>query len=63
MKLEKIQQWNVKLKVTPQERKQIQKEAIDLDLKIGEYVKLKLLGDSSFSEETLQKKSAKFLQN
>ena len=43
----KLEQWNVKLKVTPQERRKIQKEAIDLDMRVAEYIKVKLLGDGS----------------
>ena len=47
MKLDRFERWNIKLKVTSQERKQIQKEAIDNDMRVAEYIKVKLLGDGS----------------
>jgi len=52
------QRWNIKLNVTPQERRKIQKEAIDLDMRISEYIKLKLLGDLPIQKNILQEKSA-----
>ncbi len=58
MKLELAEKWNIKLKVTAKERRKIQKDAIDLDLRIGEYVKLKLLGDLPIPKEKLEEKSA-----
>lgn len=57
MKSNQCPQWTIRLRVSPEERKQIQKEAIDRDLSIAEYIKLKLLDDSSM-KNLVQGKSA-----
>jgi len=59
MKLEQAEQWNIKLRVTSKERRKIQKEAIDLDMRVSEYIKSRLLGSLSIQEKrTIQGKSA-----
>ena len=50
--------WSIKLQVSPEEEKRIKKEAIDNDMRIAEYVKLKLLGDNSNCLDLTQGKSA-----
>jgi len=47
MNLKTIKQWHIKLKVSIEEERKIKKEAIDQGLQVGEYIKLKVLGDSS----------------
>ena len=42
-----LKDWNIKLKVSPEEEKRIKKEAIDNDMRVAEYIKLKVLGDGS----------------
>jgi len=52
-------QWTIRLRVSPEERKQIQKEAIDRDLSIAEYIKLKVLeSDSPTIKRLVEGKSA-----
>lgn len=58
MELDRTERWNIKLKVTPQERKKIQKQAIDLDMRIADYVKFKLLENDSTQKDFIEKKSA-----
>lgn len=57
MQLDRLEQWNIKLKVTPKERKRIQKEAIDLDMRIAEYIKFKVLGNVSHQNKLVEGKS------
>ncbi len=47
MKRKKSPEWTIRLRVSPEERKRIHKEAIDRDLSIAEYIKFKVLDDSS----------------
>lgn len=47
MNLKTIKQWHIKLKVSIEEERKIKKEAIDQGLQVGEYIKLKVLADSS----------------
>lgn len=54
----KFEKWNIKLKVTSQERKKIQKEAIDLDMRVAEYIKFRVLGNLPVQNKTMQGKSA-----
>ncbi|MDJ0717767.1 MAG: hypothetical protein QNJ54_26690 [Prochloraceae cyanobacterium] len=58
MKTNTSERWNIKLKVTSQERRRIQKEAIDLDLRVADYIKLKVLGDFSVEDKLNEGKSA-----
>jgi len=58
MKPNSITPWTIRLKVSPEERKQIHKEAIDRDLSIAEYIKLKVLEDSSIDKYLSQRQSA-----
>ncbi len=58
MKENKLSEWTIRLKVSPEERKQIHKEAIDLGLSIAEYVKLKVLQNSSIRNRLIEGKSA-----
>jgi len=51
MKANQFQQWTIRLKVSSEERKQIHKDAIDRGLSIADYVKLKLLQNSSHLSE------------
>ncbi len=43
--------WNVRLTVTSEEEKQIKKEAIDNEMKVSDYIKLKVLGNSPMSTQ------------
>lgn len=54
MRLDRLEQWNIKLKVTSLERKKIQKEAIDLDMRVAEYIKFKVLGDFSNQNKLIE---------
>ena len=47
MNSHQTKEWHVKLKVSPEEERKIKKEAIDNDMRVAEYIKLKLLGDGS----------------
>lgn len=38
-----IKEWNVKLRVSPEEEKKIKKDAIDYEMKLAEYIKFKVL--------------------
>ena len=58
MKSNGLERWNIKLRVTSAERKQIQKEAIDNDMRVAEYIRLKLLGGYSTSLNLTQQKSS-----
>ncbi len=58
MKANQIQKWTIRLKVSPEERKKIHKDAIDLDLSIAEYIKSKLLDDGSITTHLIEGKSA-----
>ena len=58
MKSKQPPQWTIRLKVSPEERKRIHKEAIDRGLSIAEYVKLKLLQDSSIKNHLIEGKFA-----
>lgn len=58
MSLKTIKQWHVKLKVTIEEERKIKKEAIDLGLNVGEYIKRKALDDSSIKNLSIEAKSA-----
>ena len=58
MKSKKPPEWTIRLRVSPEQRKQIHKEAIDKGLSIADYVKLKVLGDSSNQKSLIQGKSA-----
>ena len=57
MKPNTFQRWNIKLRVTPQERRKIQKEAIDHDMRVSEYVKSRLLEDFSVQKNLVEGKS------
>ena len=57
MKQNTDRRWNIKLRVTPQERRRIQKEAIDLDMRVSDYIRLKVLGDSKLEKQLVQGKS------
>lgn len=39
----KTKDWNVKLRVSPEEEKKIKKDAIDYEMKLAEYIKFKVL--------------------
>jgi len=58
MNNKQLSQWTIRLKVSPEERKQIHKEAIDKGLTIAEYVKFKVLENSSQTNNLTQGKSA-----
>ena len=58
MKLDQFERWNIKLRVTSAERKQIQKEAIENDMRVAEYIKLKVLGAPIHSLDLTQGKSS-----
>ncbi|MDJ0718659.1 MAG: hypothetical protein QNJ54_31275 [Prochloraceae cyanobacterium] len=59
MKANQSAQWTIRLKVSPEERKQIHKKAIDRGLSIAEYVKFKVLDDSSsITNHLIEGKSA-----
>ncbi len=58
MKSNGLERWNIKLRVTSAERKQIQKEAIDNDMRVAEYIRLKVLGGYSTSLNLTQQKSS-----
>ena len=47
MNSQNLKQWHVKLKVSPEEERKIKKEAIENDMRVAEYIKLKVLGDGS----------------
>lgn len=50
-----IKEWNVKLRVSPEEEKKIKKDAIDYEMKLSEYIKFKVLSESP-QQETLKQK-------
>ncbi len=50
-KTKKQKQWTVRLSLSLEEEQQIKKEAIDNDMKVGDYVKLKVLGNFPISTE------------
>ncbi len=50
--------WSIKLQVSPEEEKKIRKEAIDNDMRVAEYIKVKVLGDGSNCVDLTQGKSA-----
>lgn len=58
MKGNQLPQWTVRLRVSPEQRKKIQKEAIDRDLSIADYIKLKVLDESSIKINLIEGKSA-----
>ena len=58
MKTKDYSQWTIRLKVSSEERKSIHKEAIENGLSIAEYVKFKLLHDSSMENSVTKGKSA-----
>ncbi len=58
MRVKQSQQWTIRLRVSPEERKQIHKEAIERDLSIAEYVKSKVLEDKSRQNPVIEGKSA-----
>ncbi len=58
MKTNQLAQWTIRLRVSPEERKRIHKEAIERDLTIAEYVKSKVLEDSSRGNLLIEGKSA-----
>ncbi len=58
MSTKQSQQWTIRLRVSPEERKQIHKEAIDRDLSIAEYIKIKVLGAPSIHNHLIEGKSA-----
>ena len=58
MKSNQSLQWTIRLRVSPEERKRIHKEAIDRGLSIAEYVKSKVLGDFSRTNNLIEGKSA-----
>ena len=58
VKSNQFQQWTIRLKVSPEERKRIHKEAIDNGQSIAEYVKRKVLGDLSRTNNLIEGKSA-----
>lgn len=49
--LSQVKGWSIKLKVTPEQEKKIKKEAIDLEMRVPEYILLKVLGNSRLSTE------------
>ena len=51
MNSEKIRQWNIKLRVSSEEERKIKKEAIDHDMRVAEYIRLKVLANSSISTQ------------
>lgn len=58
MNLKTIKQWHVKLKVSIEEERRIKKEAIDHGLKVADYIKLKVLEDSTTTNPSIKGKSA-----
>ncbi len=48
---QKVKKWNIRLTVSSEEEKQIKKEAIDNDMKVSDYIKLKVLGNSPMSTQ------------
>ncbi len=55
--MNQFKQWTIRLRVSPEERKQIHKDAIDVGLSIADYVKLKLLENKSIQKHLIEGKS------
>ncbi|MDJ0718810.1 MAG: hypothetical protein QNJ54_32055 [Prochloraceae cyanobacterium] len=49
MKPQQIKEWHVKLKVSLEEEHRIKKEAIDNNMRVAEYIKLKILTNPAHS--------------
>ncbi len=47
-----IKEWHVKLKVSLEEERRIKKEAIDNDMRVSEYIKLKILDESRILKQS-----------
>lgn len=58
MKKNQLPQWTIRLRVSPEQRKKIQKEAIDRDLSIADYIKSKVLDELSIKNPRIEGKSA-----
>lgn len=51
MNPQKIKEWHVKLKVSLKEEQRIKKEAIDNNMRVAEYIKLKILNNPPISAQ------------
>ncbi len=56
MKPTQTKEWNIKLRVSLEEEIRIKKEAIENRMRISEYIKVKVLGNSSTPKASIEGK-------